>query len=72
MSQKTNYSFSIQTLPKRSFPKFLSNKNEPWERPILESPDEASKELEAEMLLSWYRQKRVLRRYARELRQHHV
>ena len=69
MSQKTLHLFTRYTLPKRSFPKFLLNKVEPEEKPKVETPDEASQELEADVLRSWYRQKRGFRRYARKLRQ---
>lgn len=70
MSQKTISLFSRQTLPKSSFPKFLLSKDEPEDRLGLEMADEASKELAAETLHSWYAQKRGFRRQARQLRQH--
>jgi len=70
MYHRDNQLLTTDTAQLRSFPKFLPNANEPEEASGPHIPDEASKELEAQMLHSWYQQKKAFRRYASRLRRH--
>ena len=68
MFQETKHQLPTQIFPKKSS-RFLGNKNQPGDGAAAELNDEAAKELEAEILLSWYHEKRGFRRYAKKLRQ---